>query len=90
MLVSKYNGNTFFVHNFGNYDIGFILKVLTTANTIYNIYNINAIFYSRDSLILSLSIGIKYKGRSLSIKIVDYYNILSVSLRDLCKTVYIH
>lgn len=43
MLVSKYNGNTFFVHNFCNYDIGFILKVLTTANTIYNIYNINAI-----------------------------------------------
>lgn len=33
----------FFVHNFGNYDIGFILKVLTTTNTIYNIYNINAI-----------------------------------------------
>lgn len=63
----------FYVHNLGNYDIGFILKVLTTANTIYNIYNINVI--SRDSLLLSLSIGIKYKGRSLSIKIVDSYNI---------------
>lgn len=44
MLVTKYNGHTFFVHNFGNYDIGFILKVLTTTNTIYNIYNINATF----------------------------------------------
>lgn len=90
MLVTKYNGHTFFVHNFGNYDIGFIIKVLTTKNTIYNIYNINAIILSRYSLIISLSIGIKYKGRSLSIKIVDNYNILSVSLRDLCKTVYIH
>ena len=37
MLVPINNGYTFYVHNFGNYDIGFIVKVLTTANTIYNI-----------------------------------------------------
>ena len=43
MTVTKYNSHTFFVHNFGNYNIKFIIKVLIITNTICNIYNINTI-----------------------------------------------
>jgi hypothetical protein len=84
MLTSKYTGYTFYVHNLGRYDVVFLLKTLINANITQNKYNLEII--SRDNLILSLIIHKKVKTKPYTIKIVDSYNILSQSLKDLCKT----
>ena len=84
MLTSKYTGYTFYVHNLGGYDIVFLLKTLISFNLKENMYKLNTT--TRGNLILSLSISKKINTKTYNIKIVDSYNILSHSLKDLCKT----
>jgi DNA polymerase type B, organellar and viral len=94
MLTDKYNGYTFYVHNFDKYDSYFILGVLidvvTTQPDVYD-YSINF----NDDKILRLTISKKVKVVSkndkeyikrYNIKIVDSLNFLAASLDKLCKT----
>ena len=83
MLVSKYSGYTFYVHNLGRYDIAFLLRPLIRENINSFKYKLETI--SRDNLILSLVISKKVGSKTNTIKIVDSYNILSHSLKDLCE-----
>lgn len=83
MLTAKYSGYTFYVHNLGRYDVVFLLKTLIQANLKEDIYKLEII--SRDDLILSFMISKKINTKNYKIKIVDSYNILSHSLKDLCK-----
>lgn len=80
MLVAKYSGITFYVHNLGRYDIVFLLKILINANVEQEKYKLD--IYTKNDLILSL----KIKVNGHWIKLVDSYNILSHSLKDLGKT----
>ncbi len=82
MLVPKFSGYTFYVHNLGRYDIVFLLKPLINKKD--PIYKLEII--SRDGLILSLIISKKVGNKNHTIKIVDSYNMLSHKLKDLCKT----
>ena len=98
MLVNKYNGYTFYTHNFGRYDSTFLLKILKEENLRigYEHYKIKEI--CRDNKILKLTIKVK---KSLSdktfkkprkdpgyntITIVDSLNILNQSLDKLCRS----
>lgn len=83
MLIPKYSGYTFYVHNLGRYDIAFLLRPLIRENINDFKYKLETI--SRDNLILSLIISKKVGGKTNTIKIVDSYNILSHSLKDLCE-----
>ena len=80
MLIALYIGMTFYVHNMGRYDIVLLLKILINANSVKEIYKLD--IKTKDDLILSL--GIKANG--YNIKLIDSYNILSYSLKDLGKT----
>jgi hypothetical protein len=83
LLVDKYHNYVFYVHNLGNYDIVFILKVLSESN----IYNLSII--GKDTKILSLTIKTKKNEKTskvYSIKLVDSFNILNKSLKDLALT----
>ena len=85
MLIEKYNGYTFYVHNLGRFDIYFILKVIVNANTHFpNIYNYNLIL--REKTIICVSLSKRIGRRTYKIKIVDSFNFLSSSLSKLCKT----
>lgn len=86
MLNEKYNGFTFYIHNFGKFDLYFIYRVILNANTeaSKDIYQHEAIH--RDSLVLSLRLSTKKNGKSITIKLCDSYNLLQGSLRKLCKT----
>ena len=94
MLTDKYNGYTFYVHNFDKYDsyfiLGVIIDVTTTQSDVYD-YSLN---FNNDK-ILRLTITKKVKCVSengkeyikrYNIKIVDSLNFLAASLDKLCKT----
>ena len=80
MLTAKYSGMTFYVHNLGRYDIIFILNILIHANMAQERYKLD--IFAKDDLILSLGI----KVNRYHIKLIDSYNILTHSLRDLGET----
>lgn len=94
MLVYKYNGYTFYVHNFGKYDVFFFLGVIIKANTLQpDVYDYSLSFNNKKILTLTISKNVKFiKGdgkqfvKRYNIKIVNLYNILFASLRKLCKT----
>lgn len=85
MLKDKYIGYTFYVHNFGKYDVIYILNVIikvTESNPTKYSYNIKFI----DDIILSLIVSTKVNNKRYKIKIVDSYNLLQSSLNELCNT----
>ena len=71
MVSHKYNGYTFYVHNLGNYDIYFILKIVANSDR----FTIKIL--AREDLILSITIKSVHIKNVYSIKLVDSYNILS-------------
>lgn len=80
LLTYKY---VFYVHNLGNYDDIFLLKVLQESDK----YKLSII--AKDNRILSLTIKTKKNDKNskvYSIKLVDSYNILNSSLRKLALT----
>lgn len=85
MLISKYMGFIFYVHNFSGFDVVFILSALAEHNLKNNnYYKLEPIF--RDDRIIKLKIGIKTKAGSggwLKISLVDSYNLLNKSLEAL-------
>ena len=82
MIKPKYTGMTFYVHNLGHYDVVFILKILIRTNALLDEDKYKLEMMTKDDLILSLAI----KMKRYRIKLVDSYNILTHSLRDLGKT----
>lgn len=86
MVSHKYNGYTFYVHNLGNYDIYFILKIVANSDR----FTIKIL--AREDLILSCcakharTIKSVHTKNVYSIKLVDSYNILSHKLDDLGET----
>lgn len=83
MLIPKYSSYTFYVHNLSKYDIAFLLKPLIRENINDFKYKLKTIF--RNNLILNLIIFKKVGGKTNTIKIVNFYNILFYSLKDLCE-----
>lgn len=84
MLINKYKGFIFYVHNFSGFDVVFILSALAEYNLKNNYYyKLEPIF--RDDRIIKLNIGIKTKGSGgwLKITLVDSYNLLNKSLEAL-------
>lgn len=84
MFTYKNSKITFYCHNFGKYDIYFILKVLIEFNeqNAQNQFKLNFTF--RDNVILKLKVSKKYKNKTISITICDSYAILTDSLMTLC------
>jgi len=80
MLVNKYNGYTFYIHNL-NYDGVFILNKLKAFNKLQDneVFKIKA-FY-KDNSILKLEVG-KDKNKII---FMDSSNLLKGKLRDLCQ-----
>lgn len=86
MLVSKYNGYTFYAHNFGGFDAIFILKILKEANINkgFEYYKIKHTF--RDNKILDMEIKttvetrklvskkIKKDGKNVIVQVEEVYN----------------
>lgn len=81
MLSDKYNGYTFYVHNLSGYDIYFLFRVII-ANS--DKYQYEPTF--RDDSIIGIRLSRKSGKKTISIRIVDSYNLLSRSLNDLCVT----
>lgn len=80
MLRSKYEGIKFYCHNFGGYDVLFIMKVLVTYNQLHgDTYTLGII--PRDNKILGFVIT---KG-DLQVRIYDSYAIFSSKLKDLAE-----
>ena len=85
MLVERLHRYTFYVHNLGNYDSIFLLKVLIDTCTHQpDKYEVNVTV--RNEIILSILISKKVGNKTYKIKIVDSYNFLSSKLSKLCKT----
>jgi hypothetical protein len=91
MLTSKYNGYSFYVHNFGGFDAPFIINTLLTANANlgYEYYKLD--YNLRDNKLLKLEIKVEidsYTQKSGFYKIVifDSYKLLSGSLHDLSRS----
>ena len=85
MLIEKYHGFIFYVHNLGGFDGIFLLNALNTYNVYNNdYYKIDTIF--RDNRIIRLTISIKLnnKSRMRKITFVDSYNLLQSSIKKLC------
>lgn len=82
MFRSKYSGITWYCHNFGKYDIYFIMKTLMKHKS--DVFKFDFVF--RDNFILKVKI-IKTldNNRKKSITICDSYPILTDSLYNLCK-----
>ena len=59
LLTSKYNGYTFYMHNFGGYDAPFIIKILYEANLKKGFEYFKLSHVIRDSKILKLGIEIE-------------------------------
>ena len=76
MLIKKYHNYTFYTHNFGGFDVVFLLKILDQANINkgfkYYMFDIT----SRDDLILKLNIRVKLNKNIIKISIVDSINLL--------------
>jgi hypothetical protein len=85
ILIEKYNGFIFYVHNLGGFDGIFLLNAINTYN-IYNndSYKIDTIF--RYNRIIRLTIGIKLPNKNPMTKItfVDSYNLLQSSIKKVC------
>jgi hypothetical protein len=83
MFKPKYNKTTFYCHNFGGYDVFFIIRVLIDYNKLNTgkTYNIN--FSLRDKSILKIEVSIKDSKQKITI--CDSYPILTNSLRNLSK-----
>jgi hypothetical protein len=85
MLVEKYHGYTFYIHNFGKFDVAFILRALIRANELEpSNYFFTPRF--RDNVMIAMDITKKFKNRLYKITLVDSYNILQSSLDKLCTT----
>jgi len=85
MLIERLHRYTFYVHNLGNYDSIFLLKVIIDACFRHpDKYQVNVIV--RNEIILSIIISKKVGNKTYNIKIVDSYNFLSSKLSKLCKT----
>lgn len=82
LLRPKYSNVTFYCHNFGGYDVIYILKILNDYNNNENSkdkYKLSQIF--RDDKIIKLTI----KKDNNSITILDSYGVLTNSLAVLAK-----
>jgi hypothetical protein len=82
LLLNKYNGYIFYIHNFGKYDSIFILKILIEANK-----KIGSVYYKlepvyKDDIMLKLDIKVKNK----KITIIDSYNLLNTGLYELSRS----
>ncbi len=85
MLVARLHRYTIYVHNLGNYDSIFLLKVIIDACIrLPDKYQVDVIV--RNEIILSILISKKVGNKTYNIKIVDSYNFLSSKLSKLCKT----
>ena len=80
ILVDKYNGYTFYIHNLTNFDVYFLFRVLISYENKYT-----CIPYFRDDSIIGLKVSTKLGKKNISIRIVDSYNLLKDSLDKLCK-----
>jgi DNA polymerase type B, organellar and viral len=85
MLSRKYHNYIFYTHNFGKFDVVFLLKIIEEANINNpdNKYKIDCI--SKDGVILRLNISIKNDKTNTKISIIDSINLLSGSLSKLGK-----
>ena len=85
LLKPKYDNITFYCHNFGGFDVVFILKVLLEYNdsNTDNKYLPSVIF--RDNNILSLKITHQVNGNKRTLTIKDSYALLTNSLKKLGK-----
>lgn len=81
MKPSNYN-LTFYVHNLGGYDITFILKTLIDSN----LYKLSLNMRNNKVLSLRISTIPTSKVRSVTVTLVDSYNILNNSLAKLGQT----
>lgn len=87
MLKSKYNKNTFYVHNLGMFDAPFIIKALIDFNKTKEGQNNPYILdiTTRNREILELKIKRKVNDRIHTVNIKDSVAILPRDLRSLCK-----
>src|SRR5690606_18319062 len=66
MVVKKYDGFTFYVHNLSGYDVVFIISAILKYNSKNNNYfKLDPTF--RDNRILKLKISIKTKSETIKI-----------------------
>jgi hypothetical protein len=89
MLTHKYNGYTFYCHNFAKFDLVFLLPALVKYNdTVENKDKFKIEIISKDNLILKLNISKKLPNKKTAYKIsfLDSYQLLSNSLDKLGKT----
>jgi hypothetical protein len=92
MLVDKYNGYTFYVHNLANYDMYFLLPALNRISKKYpNKYKFKESLIFRDgNEIICMKISSKIEtansSKTIHIKLVDSCKLLDSSLDKLCKT----
>lgn len=85
MLIDKYNGYSFYVHNWTKYDVYFIFRVVVMLNRLHpEIYTFEPKI--RDSDIIGLRISRKVNKNNYTIHILDSYNILQSSLDNLART----
>lgn len=85
MLASKYSDVKFYCHNFGRYDVVYLLKIILAYNETtqgkVEPFKINCFF--RNSVIIKLTLK-KKRGKTLqSITFIDSYSILNESLKSL-------
>ena len=97
---SKYNGYTFYTHNFGRYDSVFISKILRQANNAKGFEYYKLYPNYRNSTVLTLgikvrkelsdrkqaNIGVRKEPGFNKITIVDSYALLSENLYDLSRS----
>lgn len=84
LLRPKYDHITFYCHNFGKFDVVFILKVLTSYNdNNMDKYNLTPVF--RDNSILSLTITKVINNSKRTLIIKNSYALLTSSLSKLGK-----
>lgn len=88
MFRNKYKGTTFYCHNFGGYDIIFILKILVDYNSRAGDdpkFEFSFVFRKNSVLKVSIKRFNTITGRKDTINICDSYPILSLSLAQLCE-----
>ena len=86
MLKTKYHKTIFYTHNFGGYDVFYVLHTLARYNEKIGVkhYNMKALF--RDNKVLKLEITVKSKkSRSNTIYFADSLALLPTSLKSLAK-----
>ena len=85
MLTEKYNGYTFYVHNWTKYDVYFIFRLILKLSELEPETYKNKPYY-RDGDIIGIDISRKINKKVYTIHIKDSVNILQSSLDNLCKT----